>query len=175
MSKHQRYPEAQQSIQTQPLEVDLPPAPTPRVYAHSQLIKHDLFKLLPANMIRNVSYSDIPHYEHIEHAHWYHTVDSTGKKLENSSAVGQHFHEMKVVQNKDGIISAECGPASKFVMKTINGRPRKVVEVISHDAHTHEVEYKLSEDIPPRMPNKEWAKAQAQMPAPPSVSGIIER
>lgn len=155
--------------------------PQERVYVGSQEIDHDLFRLLPASMVRNVGYDALkPIIEHINHSHIYHTVDSSGKKLTDCSYVGGHHHEMTIEASGDGVPKVICSAPKKFVMRNINGAQARVSTSVivgsQEDTHTHVIEYWRSEKINIRQYNPEFLKYQAivkaQEPARvPNVSG----
>lgn len=146
-----------------------------RVYKSTQEVDHDLFKLRPATMQKNVSFSEIPQYEPIEHCHIFHTVDSNGTRQETCNAVGGHFHKMEVVQNADGVPTVRCSKPMRWVQKKVNGRFQKMLEEFSDDKHTHDVQYLGSEKIKLRETNMEAAKLQAMVESREkmSVEGVV--
>lgn len=140
---------------------------TKRVYKGTQELDHDLFKLSPAKMRKNVSYiADDPIFELFDHSHIYHTIDSNGRKLDTSAPVGGHFHFVKVTANGSDVPSVEVSQAMQWSMKKIGkNKFEKVAVPVDHDSHTHNVEYLGSEKIQMRKPNVEAAKAQAALEA----------
>lgn len=122
-----------------------------RVFKNDRVVIHDLFKLLPAELKRNVSYTSIPRYEHIPHQHFFHSYDSNGVKQDACSPIGGHTHkiEMKEVNGKFELV---IGPPCKKVRG-------KFIE-IPHDKHTHDFNYIFSQEIKLRSYNNE---AQAQI------------
>jgi len=121
-----------------------------RVYNNQGLeIESDTFKLQVANMQKDMSWNDAPMIVEMEHTHAFHTVDSDGKVHEYSTAIGGHFHKMKVEPQEDGIPTVTCvsGPLH-FVKKRVKGKWVKAVEPISgDDHHTHNVQYVKSTKV----------------------------
>lgn len=131
-----------------------------RVYAKQQELDHDLYKLKVASLVRNASYNESqPIFENVEHCHYFHSIDSRGRKMETSSKVGGHFHKMEV--QPDGTVI--CGPAVTEVKVKKHGRVVTEYRTNRHDTHTHEVEYRFSEKIKPQTPNVEFAKVQSKV------------
>jgi hypothetical protein len=131
-----------------------------RVYAKQQELDHDLFRLKIATFTRNASYNENnPIYEHIEHTHFYHSIDSRGRRMDFSSKVGGHFHRVEI--KPDG--SAVCGPPVHEVKVKKHGRISTEYRTNGFDNHTHEVEYRFSEKIRPTTPNVEFAKVQSKV------------
>jgi len=161
--------------------------PTARVFKGSQELPHDLFKLKVASMKRNVSYTDVPIIDHIEHVHIFHTIDSSGKRQTESTPVGGHFHQIEVHHNAMGVPHLVVGPAMKWVKKRVKGQ-RKAKRVAvpvrwqigedewETDNHTHQSEYLGSEMIHLRKSNPEAAKAETAIRMkmePPPVEGVM--
>lgn len=142
-----------------------------RRYHGSQVLEHDCYKLAPAPLLRNVSFSDIPDIQKFEHSHIFHTIDSDGRKQENCSAIGGHFHRMKVTHVPGGAPVVECvtGPMRE-VRRRVKGQFVKVVEPVpGEDDHRHDVVYLHSEKISLRSVNVEAVRVQqvdAQKTAP---------
>lgn len=158
-----------------PAEQTKSEASSPRLYAGQELLNHDLFRLKNALMFRNVSYSNTLQLEPAEHSHFFHTIDSNGKKLPYCGAIGGHFHEMTVVESKDGVPQVTCGPAVRWVTKKVNGKRKQVAEPIPYDTHTHVVEYISSERISQRKTNQEYVKFQSMIDSmtPRKVDGVV--
>lgn len=161
-------------------KVDRSQAGQKRFYDGKQEIDHDLFKLELAVMKKNVSYNDLPDYEKIEHVHMFHTIDSSGKRQETSTAVGGHFHPIIVKGAEDGVPTLEVGPPHKHVIKKIRGRKVRVAIPLTEedpegDTHTHTVIYLKSEKIKLRQANANFASYEAEVHAKqnPTVDGII--
>lgn len=126
-----------------------------------QLFVQDLFKLKVAKRLFNTSYKAYqPHFLEQEHTHFYRSVDDKGMVNKYSTAIGNHFHEIKVEWNPDGTLkTAWCGPALERRVVTMPGSKRKVTRTVSIsfkkevetgdgvevqeivDDHTHEMQY----------------------------------
>lgn len=132
-----------------------------RIYANQQELDHDLYKLEISSLKRNASYSEAnPIWENVEHGHYYHSIDSRGRKQDFSNKVGGHFH--KIMIDKDG--NALCSkPLREVRIKTKFGRTITKFEEIKEDDHTHAVTYRFSEKIKPSAPNVEFAKYQSKV------------
>jgi len=137
----------------------------------TQVVQHDLFKLLPAKMVKDVSYNpDAPILVHLDHCHIYHTVDSNGKAMTESSPVGNHHHKV-IVDEVEGKLKVYVSEAMRYVK-----RGKKVFESpLANDHHTHEVQYLGSHEVKARELNTEFVKLQSQMAAtvPGPVEGIL--
>lgn len=155
-----------------------------RVYRGTQEFDHDLFKLLPAKLVRNNGYDDEnPILVEIEHSHIFHTVDSNGKKQDACCPIGGHFHMVKIVGEKEGVPVLEISAPKKWVMKKVPGRGPKPVRVAAdvfiggeQDEHIHEYEYRGSERLKPRKTNMDALKFEGAVAAVhnPQVPGVIE-
>jgi len=149
-----------------------------RVYSNSQIIDHDLYVLKEAQMLKNTALPGaMPDYEKVSHQHFFHTIDSDGKKQTHCTPVGGHFHKMTIHETKDGgIPQIECGPPVKLVNKRIRGQI-KATEVLyeESDDHKHEVFYKRSDKVSLRSVSTEATKIiafSAQRTAPvPGIHG----
>lgn len=162
-----------------------------RVMKGTQRLFHDLYKLCVAPMKRNVAIDDQqPSYVDVEHCHFFHTVDSSGRAQKNSSPIGNHFHTLEMVRPAEEVIQADgtkvlsppvfrCSPPKKFVKLTERSSTgaftskRTMVDAFKDDQHTHEVVYVGSHEVEPRKMNTEFAKFAGQntMLAPPSLGG----
>lgn len=156
-----------------------------RFYASSKEVDHDLFKLTVALMKKWMGYNkgekDPEDLISAEHCHFFHTIDSDGKPQQFCSSIGGHFHEMKLVDNGDGVPTVECvsGPLQfKFeaYRKNRSTKRRKVaVPANDYDNHKHDTEYVRSEKVALRKVNKdavELVRIEAQNLAPiPGITG----
>lgn len=136
-----------------------------RIFSENKKIFHDLYKLLVAKMYKNLSWQAIPHDEYtaIEHCHFFHTFDSSGREQIHSTSVGGHFHVIKVEHQPNGAppkVICESGPMKSVRKK--NKRTHKfekiIVPVNEVDTHTHEVLYLQSNQVAVRKVNEEAAK-----------------
>lgn len=142
-----------------------------RIYKNTQEIDHDLFKLLPSEMKKNVSFTEHPRYEFFQHSHIFHTVDSNGRVQDTCNSVGGHHHAIVVTKNGDGVPVISASGPMKFVMKKDKyGRARRAAVPMLDDDHTHEVEYLGSEKIKLRQANIEFAKFDAALKAKQEIS-----
>lgn len=153
-------------------QIDTEPTKQPlkRVYKKQQLLDHDLFKLEPAGMQRNVGYNeDHPIYDTVEHSHYYHTIDSRGAIQNRCTKIAGHFHEM--IEMVDGSYQVS-GPMVETV-RMVNGRRVKTVSKVADKYikyHTHDLTYLGSEKIKPAVANVEWAKVHTQILAPETAA-----
>lgn len=129
-----------------------------RQFKGEQIVNHDLFKLELANMKKNLSWTDYPRLEDVEHCHFFHTIDKKGKKGEFSSPTGNHFHKVEYKVDEEGNLIGECGPPLRKARKQYgvdgNGNPmyKYVNEPVNFgkgqsDTHTHDVRYVRSDTI----------------------------
>lgn len=147
----------EQDLNVQPVETG---GEFKRVYSSQQMLDHDLYYLKVASLKHNVSYNDdTPIWESKEHSHYYHSVDSRGRKQEFCNKIGGHFHQVTV--NADG--TAHCSPALREVKIRRNGRTTTQYVPVPGDTHTHQLEYRGSEKFKPVGINSEWAKVQSNI------------
>ena len=129
--------------------------------------EHNLFKLVEAELLHNVSWKQYqPKLVPMKHGHIFHSVnDRTGTPNIYSSPIGGHFHEVKTewAHDEEGnliLVKAECGPAlCKVKRKLRSGEVKTVTERVAFltddetrphvDDHTHEVLYIDTEEINP--------------------------
>ena len=150
---------------------------TSRVLKQTTTLHHDLYILGEAKMLKDTSIGKTGDPEMmvpVKHQHFFHTIDSTGRTLTECSPIGGHFHEMKVVQGKDGEppkVVCASGPM-QWAKKKVHGKWKRVKVPVNHyDDHTHEVEYLHSEEVTPRKPNVEAAKVSAAQAAKEAGQG----
>jgi hypothetical protein len=144
-------------------------------------IHSDLYKLGLSRFKRNVSWTDVPQIEELDHNHLFHTFNSDGKQQFYCTAVGGHFHLMEVFPGKDGEaprVKCASGPL-KWVQRKVRGRFTKVAEPVllpegeDEDNHVHETFYLGSTEVTKRMGNTVAAgiiAADAQKTAP--IAGV---
>ena len=121
-----------------------------RIYKGEIDVDHDLFKLEVASMKKNVSIdTNSPLYIGVEHCHFFHSFDSSGKKQATSSPIAGHSHKVTTKVDEKGNLVAVCGPAIRKA-----GSSETVV-----DDHWHEVTYLRSERLTVRKVNAEAQKA----------------
>ena len=133
---------------------------TKRVLKGETTIFHDLYRLEIGITKKNVSFTKHKILEPVPHKHWYHNIDTDGKKQQYCCPTAGHFHEIITSKDADGNLVAECGPALKFQMvRDELGRQRRAaVECPDHEKHTHEVTYMQSEELTKRVFNEEAVK-----------------
>lgn len=154
-------------VKTAQVEKDAKPQKAKRFAKGSKEVEHDLFKLLPATMKRNISWKwKRPNVVQLEHCHIFHSVDSdTLKANKYSTSVGGHFHEINVDwehADADGQPRIVCGPPLEMIKTQIDDEViREIVPVVFEvhdklkrkgakdivDDHTHELEYLGSETL----------------------------
>lgn len=146
-----------------------------RIYRGTQEVDHDLFKLSMAEMRKNVSYTDRPDWQKFEHCHIFHTVDSNGKPQEACSAVGGHFHLVKVINEPGKVPALEISGPKRHMNVKREGVLTKIVADVEGDTHTHDYMYIRSERIALRKTNAEFAQFEAgvRMKREGSVEGVI--
>lgn len=155
-----------------------------RQYTGAKKVDHDLFKLMPANMIKNTNWNpdSAPNYEQVIHQHFFHTYDSSGRAMVTSESVGGHFHEITLQETvaADGsrgipkVIA--CSGPKKYTKQRVMGKNSKVPTPIKDDNHTHAVEYIKSDTVEVRVVNPEAYKVvlDDESKGRP-VQGILER
>lgn len=144
-----------------------------RFLEKNSTVFHDLYRLDVATTRKNLSFSDEPGaeiWEPVEHKHWYHSCDSSGKVLNTSAPTAGHFHEVKTFIDKNGNLAAECGPPQVFVGK--KKYPYK------NDKHTHSVTYLNSEEVQKRQSSAEAVASMSllmkdESEAQKNVTGVI--
>lgn len=155
----------------QPEKVDAAPAKWQPTYQSAVEFDSHLFKLQTAKMIKNTSWNkDAPELHSVDHQHFFHTKDSSGKNMEHSTAQGGHFHIMTLtVDPVTGEPKAVCSGPKKYIQK--KGK-RFIVDLPEYeqyddegnkvrDRHTHEVVYERSSLIKPRKVNAESVKIES--------------
>lgn len=151
-----------------------------RVVKNSETVWHDLFKLTTSIMKKNTSYNPkFPQLEDVEHTHFFHTVDSNGKALNESATIGGHFHIIETEPTAPGqppkIISVS-GPKKWAKKEIAPGKYKKVaVDLSEYDNHTHDIEYRYSEEIQVRKSNPQAVQVQTseaqKLAPPPGIQG----
>ncbi len=124
-----------------------------RVYAKSQTLDHDLFKLKLAYVKKVL----VPNGDPVptEHVHYFHSIDSSGRTQENSNQVGGHYHPIEVSHVENGVPVVKCGPPMVWISKTVGKKTQRVAVPYHLDEHTHEMEYLGSQVIQLRKANTE--------------------
>lgn len=139
-----------------------PPVTPKRKYVGDRQIDHDLFKLDVAQTRKNISFQpDKPLWEGVDHAHFYHNVNSDGKSQTFCVSTAGHFHKVTVSLNDEGEFVAECGPP--MVKSKGKAVPYK------NDKHIHEITYVRSEKIQVRQYSDEAMKMLNNLVAEPKM------
>ncbi len=127
-----------------------------------------LFELKTGKMLKNLSWkSDKPDIRSIDHQHFFHSHDSSGREMNQSTSTGGHFHIVTTtIDPKTGAPKATCsGPKTyvhkkgkKFLVdmpsfKAIDQNGNEIV-----DNHVHEVAYARSSRVKPRTVNADAMK-----------------
>lgn len=151
-----------------------------RVYKNEQKLIHDLFKLLPANVLQDHGFENSPMIVRMEHSHLFHTIDSSGRPQKTCVPIGGHFHFVEVVPQANGAPGLRISTPKKWVQKKIRGSKnteRVAVDVMMQDGsidnHVHDFEYIGSEEITMRKVNMEAVKYESEVAAKmnPSIPG----
>jgi hypothetical protein len=138
----------------------------------------DLFKLTVAKMKVNISWSDVPEYHEVEHCHFFHTVDSSGRVQTTSTKIGSHYHRIEVKPsenpNDPPIVTCVSGPLKKVAERRLGQSVLKEVPLSPVDDHHHDVVYISSDEVILRRMTPEVINMQAreaQKTAP--IKGVI--
>lgn len=126
----------------------------------TEQIMHHLYVLKSVALKKNISWTEEPIYEEIQHQHMFHSCDSSGLPQKNSSPVGGHFHVIELVKGENGTAPRAVCSTPKKMIRNKRGQ-RIMVDFNPEDLHTHPVEYRHSEVLKPRILNPEAAKHQA--------------
>ena len=142
-----------------------------RVLKQTTTLHHDLYLLNESKMKKDTSIGKTGDPEMIipvSHQHFFHTIDSSGRKMVDCSPIGGHFHEMEIIDKGDGNppeVVCKSGPLM-WAKKKVHGKWKRVRVPVNHyDDHKHDVQYLHSEAVTPRKPNVEAAKVQGAMAA----------
>lgn len=164
-----------------------PTARTARRYTSQQSKDHDLFKCKLGKFIRDLSWGkDGSQRQEVEHVHFFHTIDSSGREQTLTNQVGGHFHEVKINPSKDpnGVPEVTCGPAMTWgtsgkgkAKKRVMVAPKIAADTDNEeiDTHTHAMEYLGSQRIQMRKLNPEAAKLEVERASKQDISvpGIL--
>lgn len=141
-----------------------------RVFAATRKFVTDVFKLMPASVIKNEGLmehtpeSDPQSFVKYEHCHPFRTVDSNGLKHAKCVPIAGHYHVLEMQEDPKGgapIIIGMSGPM-KQAYKKRNGKKVLVdVPVNDYDFHIHDMLYLKSEEILARTNNAKAAEVAA--------------
>lgn len=125
----------------------------------NRVLIHRLFESSVTDCLKNVSYQPKkPKLEEVPHKHFFHTIDSRGKKLTQSSILLNHYHNMEWGMDPEtGELYAKSGPPMRMTVRKLEGGEEERVEEQVHwmdnkgkahmDKHTHTWEYMDSEEF----------------------------
>jgi len=159
-----------------------------RSYTGNVTVTTDLFKLMPAKVIKHDSgATENAHPEEqsneftsYEHTHPYRTLDKQGRLQDKCVPIAGHFHLIEVEpsenENEPPKIISVSGP---MVMGMREVKGRKVMMPVpanNYDDHTHETEYIRSGDFQASKLNVEAAAVAAKNAAlvSPALAGVTE-
>lgn len=161
------------SLATTKTEIEVAqPDGVKRVYRSEQKVHHDLFKLLPELVKKNVGYDPLkPEIRSYEHTHFYHTVDSNGRKQQYCAPQAGHIHEIEFELGEEPKIIL-CGPPllSQSAKKSKNFPYDKSGRL--GDRHAHKGLYLFSEQMEVRNISEE---AQINMAARANEEASVNR
>lgn len=149
-----------------------------RIFGNKVSFKSDLFKLEVAECQMNKSWNEKPNLEEVEHVHFFHTYDSSGRQMARTNSVAGHFHVVDWKAQGDDMpvkINSVSGPMKevKRKIKGIWSRVAEPVDSILEDEHTHEITYRRSEDVVARQVSAAAVNIEAQeaqkLSPPPGV------
>lgn len=146
-----------------------------RLYADQMELDSDLYKLEVANMRRflghDLKFPDSNEFVQCEHVHFFHTLDSSGRKQFYSNPIGGHFHKMEVIPSANPsdppLVKCVSGPL-EWRRKRVGRNKFQRVAVPTNaygevngenysDVHTHETTYLKSDKVKKRKANTEAA------------------
>lgn len=109
-------------------------------------VYHDLFKLEVERVGKNIAVpGSQPLLVGIDHCHYYHSVNSRGKKQADCTPIAGHTHKVTYHKDDNGDLVGECsGPYSRQLIKLANGTRAERVMPTKGDNHTHKVTYQNS-------------------------------
>jgi hypothetical protein len=155
-----------------------------------QTILHHVWKALQNKFMKDLSFgNEEPKIDNIEHVHHFHNVNSMGHAQRYTTMVGGHFHEVTwSIDQKSGEPMAKCGPAMKKVIKNTPRGTKTSIEPMKfynkandqwfHDNHSHDMEYKGSDELSTSyiqdIQNKNAAFIQSQEPKKSSEVSITD-
>lgn len=170
MAKKDQADEAQTPILNPHTTTATEPPKGQRVFSRQVKKIHDLYKLMVANMRKNVALEGSnPEFQTVEHCHFFHTFTSDGQAQNTSSTIGGHFHVMEVVTPATDTTPAvyKCSPPMRWgvVKDKYKRKVREMVPANLDDDHTHDVQYIKSDELVLRTKNTEAVKLHAEVGA----------
>ena len=170
MKDDQKKAEAPKPVSQKPAApIDRPHMAMPR-NRHDMHFRHDCFWASVEKCIQNNSFEFMKlTREDVEHRHVYHSHSNQGKKLTRTGSNCGHWHSIEhYVDPSTGATMAKCGPAMRETTKlSPTGRTYSVLEPVYFeteivtgpdagsiakvvDNHTHQMEYRGSEELSPQ-------------------------
>lgn len=161
-----------------------------RVFSELTEITTDLYKLMQAPLLKNISIkkdidtdpiSNPTDFITAEHCHFFRTKDSDGRTHKRCMPVANHYHVVKYEADPNDPTGApiitEISPPMRLAKKRVNGKLIDVdVPLNNYDFHTHDVMYVKSENIKIRAGNVAAAQFMAQEAQKgAAVPGVAER
>lgn len=155
-----------------------------RSFSKVKKIVSDVFKLLPAPVVKGIGVAKHPNidpadFKEFEHTHIFRTFDTEGRRHAACVPTAAHFHEIEWDYDPETnlpVIKSVSGP-KQWVQKMLKGKWTKVAQPANdYDFHTHDFEYLQSHEVSARMKNVEAEKVialEANKGANPG--GVIER
>lgn len=129
-------------------------------FRNQQTVEHHLFKAEVAVAKRNRSYQKgVVKLVDIDHAHFFHTVDSRGRQQTRTTSTNGHYHYIEWGYDDNGDLVAKCGPAMREYTELKRGRTRRKEKPVSWiddrddgevtvvDKHVHDMTYMGSDEI----------------------------
>ncbi len=155
------------SKQTETAQNETLPVQPNRRYGNVKEIDSDLFKLELGYFDKNIGVKNTAKdavMTKVEHAHFYHTIDSNGKRCDKCNAVGGHTHAVEVTVDGEGNLIANSGPAIGGYPGHRGNTPKTTVP---GDSHTHKTTYIKSDRFEVRRRSEAAAQfVQSQMSMP---------
>ncbi len=147
------------------VKVDANPDIRERFYGRTAEFEHDIYKLTPALMRKNAGYNPRhPIWIQTEHIHYFHTIDSKGRRQKCCAPIGGHMHEVKTEETGGVPKIVSVGPpvVKRGKLNKDNGKITTVYMRVEGDDHIHPTEYMKSEKIRPAKMNAEFLKFQSE-------------
>lgn len=164
-TKKVESPEDKQARAEAMLKQDMANASQPdfnRRVKGTEEVWHDLFRLDVAEPRKNISFQEGKEFalwEKMPHKHFFHSVDSDGKKQIYATPALGHTHKVEVVgADEDGKPILEVGPA----VVVLKNKEYKLNED-KMDVHVHEAAYIKSEKVKKRTYSEEFLKHQSEI------------
>jgi len=161
-----------------------------RNFTGTKEIMTDLFKLLPADVIKHDSGAtenahptrQANEFTSWPHTHPFRTYDKSGKRLTYSVPIGGHFHVIEWSAPEEEGNSPEIISVSGPMVMGMREDPETGLKVQApvpankYDKHTHEVEYLRSSKIITSTSNTEAASVIAMVESKVApIAGVVER